>query len=79
MLYLEHYPNGIVKIKGILIDDQKDGEWLEFFPDGRLKSKKYFRSGIKHGVFEFYKENGDLDFKLVYTQGRIKISNFKIL
>ena len=78
MKYLEHYPNGIVKIQGILLDDQKDGEWLEFFPDGSLKNRKNYCLGIKHGVFEFYKENGEIDFKLVYNQGRIKISNFKV-
>lgn len=42
----------------------------EYFPNGKIKVKKSFsKGGVKHGVWEYYLENGDLDYKELYQNG----------
>ena len=39
------YPNGNKKIEGQLFEGEKDGEWIEWDEDGRLKSKILYKNG----------------------------------
>lgn len=42
----------------------------EFFPNGKIKIKKSFnKEGMKHGFWEHYLENGELDYREVYRDG----------
>jgi hypothetical protein len=42
----------------------------EYFSNGKIKVKKSFsKGGVKHGVWEYYLENGDLDYKEFYQNG----------
>ena len=39
----------------------------EYFPNGKIKIKKSFnKEGMKHGFWEHYFENGELDYREVY-------------
>ena len=52
--------NSKVIEKGTYKDNKKDGEWIQFFPNGNLKHKINFRGGIANGAAMFYYENGKL-------------------
>ena len=42
----------------------------EYFPNGKIKIKKSFnKEGLKHGFWEYYLENGELDYKELYQDG----------
>ena len=43
---------------------------IENYPNGTTKVKKSFnKEGKKHGVWEYYNEDGSLDYKEVYEDG----------
>ena len=42
----------------------------EFFTNGKIKIKKSFnKEGLNHGIWEYYLENGELDYKEFYLDG----------
>mgnify|MGYP006298651275 CR=1 FL=1 len=60
------YENGVIMQQGQIIEDQLQGEWFTYFPDGRLKSKFLIVDGLKHGNYVLYYENG-----IVREKGRM--------
>jgi hypothetical protein len=43
----------------------------EYFSNGNIKIEKTFnKDGLKHGIWEYYKEDGNLDFKEVFDNGK---------
>ncbi len=44
--------------KGAFIDGYQNGRWLNFFPDGRIKSVATYVMGMKHGFFGTYNRRG---------------------
>jgi hypothetical protein len=53
-------------------DPTTEGNYFETecYPNGKIKVKKSFsKEGVKHGVWEYYLENGDLDYKEFYQNG----------
>lgn len=40
--------------------DKKQGKWVQFWPNGLLKSEGYFLNDQKHGFFKFYAQDGNL-------------------
>jgi hypothetical protein len=48
-----------------------------YFPNGNIMVKKSFnKEGVKHGVWEYYLENGDLDYKELFQNGS-RVQNIK--
>jgi hypothetical protein len=44
----------------------------EFYPNGSVKIEKTFKSGLKHGVWTYYRTNGEIDFREEYINGTRK-------
>jgi len=49
----------------------KQGEWLEFYPGGSIKSERNYRDDILHGYYKEYDERGRLLVTLLYDNGRV--------
>lgn len=77
-VHIEYYQDGKVKEEGLINNGLKEGVWIEYYHNKTPKVKKYYLSGEKHGTFEYFKENSELDFKVQYNLGKIKVSNFNI-
>ncbi len=46
------YPNGKVFQRGRLVNFRKDGEWLEYNPEGKLEYKEFFSDkGLQTGIY----------------------------
>ena len=58
------YSNNIAKdLEGVYFE-------TVYFPNGNIMVKKSFnKEGVKHGVWEYYLENGDLDYKELFQNG----------
>jgi antitoxin component YwqK of YwqJK toxin-antitoxin module len=78
MNYKDYHTRETPREEGTVIDGLKEGVWKEFYSSGKIKVIQNYEKGEKHGVFEFYKETGELDFKVTYQHGRIKIMTSKI-
>jgi len=49
----------------------KQGEWLDFYPDGSIKSEKNYRDDLLHGYYKEYDDRGKLLVTLLYDSGKV--------
>ena len=40
-------------------DSKKDGEWKEYYDDGKLRAKGTYSSGIKNNDWKYFNKIGD--------------------
>src|SRR4051812_15227410 len=40
--YTDKYPNGIIKFRGQFRFGERHGQWMSFFPDGKLWSEMHY-------------------------------------
>jgi antitoxin component YwqK of YwqJK toxin-antitoxin module len=67
--FVEVYDNGQPKVKGMLLDGQRDGLWVSFYEDGVRWSEENYSDGKLEGrAINFY-PNGLLRFRGQYMNG----------
>jgi antitoxin component YwqK of YwqJK toxin-antitoxin module len=49
----------------------KQGNWLEFYPDGKKKTEKFYRDDLLHGYYKEYDSEGNLVLTMLYDNGAI--------
>jgi uncharacterized protein len=49
----------------------KQGEWKEFYPNGRKKSEKTYKDDLLHGYYKEYDNIGNLVLTMLYENGAI--------
>ncbi|MDX9902679.1 MAG: toxin-antitoxin system YwqK family antitoxin [Bacteroidales bacterium] len=49
----------------------KQGEWLEFYPGGAIKTERNYRNDLLHGYYKEYDERGRLLVTLLYDNGKV--------
>lgn len=49
----------------------KQGEWLDFYPDGGIKTERNYRDDQLHGYYKEYDEKGKLLVALLYEDGKV--------
>jgi len=49
----------------------KQGEWLDFYPDGSIKSERNYRDDLLHGYYKEYDDRGRLLVTLLYDNGKM--------
>ena len=54
----ETYPNEQKKQEGNLHNGFMDGKWLEWYENGQLKSRRYFKDANPIGLWDFWYESG---------------------
>ena len=64
---VEYYENGLVYIEGAIKNDLRDGEWISYFPDGKVQSKGFFKDGLRTDKASIYYENGNLWMEGFYS------------
>jgi len=52
-------------------ENQKTGEWKEFYPDGSLKKDMTYIDGALHGYYREYNERGVLVMAMLYDHGEL--------
>ena len=57
---VDYYETGAVMMEGTIENDLRNGEWISYFPDGKVQSSGFFKDGIRVGQAKVYYENGHL-------------------
>ena len=73
--YLEEFSSGKTKVKGKLINCNQEGEWVEYYSNGKIRRIINYKEGRKHGKSYEFKEDGELDFCLDYFNGTLVMSS----
>jgi antitoxin component YwqK of YwqJK toxin-antitoxin module len=50
---------------------RKQGEWLDFYPGGAIKTERNYRDDQLHGYYKEYDEKGKLLVTLLYENGKV--------
>jgi len=53
----------------------KQGEWLDFYPDGKIKTERNYRDDLLHGYYKEYDDKGKLLVTLLYDSGKVTGTN----
>jgi len=49
----------------------RQGEWKEFYKNGRIKSEKTFKDNLLHGYYKEYDDHGNLVLTMLYDNGSV--------
>jgi len=60
---------GKLLVKGEMVLGKKDGDWLEYYPNGNVKFECAFQLDKRFGKFILYYENGKIHQKGEYVEG----------
>ncbi len=67
----DKYPDGTLHFKYFRNKDkQKQGQWIEFFPNGQIKSKLSFHKDLEEGRAVYFYETGELKEVQYFTKGK---------
>ena len=50
---------------------KKDGEIIKYYPNRKIALKGKLKNDIEDGSFEYYDENGNIEKKLIFKDGKI--------
>ncbi|WP_340201798.1 hypothetical protein [Ascidiimonas sp. W6] len=62
----EQYANGSPSLWKTLINGKSEGLWLEWYPDGNLRYRAYWKNGLGNGKWEYFYPNGILRSESFY-------------
>lgn len=54
----EHYPSGIKKVEGELVNGERHGKWIYYYENGFIWSEGKYRYGKRKGYSIVYYKNG---------------------
>lgn len=64
----EFYESGILKMEGTIANGLRNGDWVAYFPDGKVQSTGLFKDGLRIGLGKVYYENGQLMMEGHYSE-----------
>lgn len=77
IIALYEYKNGYMiskeKVNRFVNDSLKHGKWVDFYPNGFIKSEGYYKYGVKDGYFKDYFSDGNLKNISKYINGEIQV------
>lgn len=69
-LWLEWYPNGVLRYRAYWKNGLGHGRWEYFYPNGQLRSESFYINDITQGIYKSYHENGQLKYDATYIDGK---------
>ncbi len=67
---IERYPNGVIKIQGMMKDGKRDGLWKSFYDNGSPWSETTFSDGKKNGKTTTWYTNNNKRYEGYYTNDK---------
>ena len=65
--YIQHYKNGVTKMRGIMKNGKREGLWKSFYENGSPWSETTFKDGKKEGRTTTWYENEKKRYDGFYT------------
>jgi len=68
--YIKRYKNGVIEIRGMMKNGNRDGLWKSFYEDGTPWSETTFKDGIKNGKTTTWYPTGQMRYTGFYTNDK---------
>lgn len=59
-----------IELIGAYRNGRRDGRWISFYPDGKMKQIITFAQGIIHGSYKAFDSRGEEQLSGIYTNGK---------
>jgi antitoxin component YwqK of YwqJK toxin-antitoxin module len=66
------FPNGNIKSQRNYVMGSVEGKALYNYPSGKIYAEGAYKKDVKEGTWNFYKEDGNIDKKIIYINGKSK-------
>ena len=73
--HVEHYPNGNIKISGMLVGDKRVGIWRAFYENGNRQSETEYINGQRNGKSTVWYSDGKIRYQGYYKADN-KVGNW---
>ena len=70
-LFMNYYPNGVVKDSGYYKNGLRDGLWNEFYTTGQLSAAGSYLNGFKNSGWKYYSKDGRLMMLAEFKRGKM--------
>ena len=70
-LHTEFFSTGKIKKKGTFVNGLKDGEWLEYHPNGQFAQKVNFKKDLPHSWVYSFDKNGAKISEVFFQNGKV--------
>ena len=67
-----YYGSGALQEESNYLLGVRSGPFVELFPAGNPKAKGEYRSGLKHGLWEYWGTNGEIEKREGYDKGKLE-------
>jgi hypothetical protein len=59
-----------VELTGVFLDGQRNGRWISFYSDGKMKQVITYHQGLAHGAYQFFNSDGKQQVAGMYIAGK---------
>jgi len=73
-----YYADGQLASEGLVINDEKQQEWLYYYPNGQLKKKVFYRDNTPYGKIQTYYDNGHIQTEEEIDEMGHRIGEWKL-
>lgn len=70
-VYVDHHPNGKVKVEGAYRDGMKTGKWIYYWSDGATQTEGFYTKDEPSGTWTYYGKGGRMMGKGTYRDGKM--------
>lgn len=64
------YEDFLTQSQGIMINDQRQGKWVFYHPNGKVQVEALFVEGVENGAYNIYRESGIPLIRGFYINGQ---------
>lgn len=68
--YINYYKNGVMEMRGMMKDGERDGTWKSWYENGSPWSETTFKGGKKNGKTTTWYENENKRYEGFYTNDK---------
>jgi len=62
-----YYDNGKIKLEEFIQEGEKHGKHINYYKSGKKKTEGEYKEGKRKGVWKWWSEKGEVDFKVNYS------------
>ncbi len=70
-LFMNYYPNGVIKDSGHYKNGLRDGIWNEYYTNGVLSATGFYLNGLKNSSWKYYSREATLTVLAEYKKGKL--------
>ncbi|HEY0177609.1 MAG TPA: hypothetical protein VGC08_14600, partial [Pedobacter sp.] len=59
-----------IAVTGKYLDGKRNGRWISYYPDGKMKEIVTYYQDIIHGPYQFFDMNGKIEIQGLYVAGK---------